>query len=334
MNISHKIILFLLFGSFQIMAQNNMGIGTLSPDNSAKLDVSSTTQGVLIPRMTNTQITAIVNPANGLIVYNTTTNKMQVNSGTATTPVWQTTSGNGDNLGNHTATQNITTGTFGINSIKNLTVNGTATLAGNTYPTTTGTNNQVLATNGAGTLNWLTPVPISDSQFVVLDVSKTTTQNIPLGTTTANAQIVIDYNNVITAPTLGTWGSVANIPVYTGVIPATNFTANAYTVAQSGYYFISAGVVATVANATFAALPTPNINVSTSAGVHKTTYYGSSQGSATTFPLTTRGRGEVTAFAYLAVGDVVCISVVNGLMSSACSILADGTTHFTILKLN
>jgi uncharacterized protein (TIGR02145 family) len=49
----------------------NVGIGILSPASSAKLDVSSTTQGFLTPRMTTAQRTAIVSPANGLLVYQT-----------------------------------------------------------------------------------------------------------------------------------------------------------------------------------------------------------------------------------------------------------------------
>jgi len=38
-------------------------------DTSAILDVSSTTKGLLIPRMTAQQKAAIVNPATGLLVY-------------------------------------------------------------------------------------------------------------------------------------------------------------------------------------------------------------------------------------------------------------------------
>jgi uncharacterized protein (TIGR02145 family) len=47
-----------------------VGIGISSPDNSALLDVTSTTKGVLIPRMTKAQRNAIPNPACGLMVFN------------------------------------------------------------------------------------------------------------------------------------------------------------------------------------------------------------------------------------------------------------------------
>src|ERR1051326_6537281 len=44
-----------------------------SPDNSAILDVSSTTKGTLITRMTTAQRSAITSPAEGLQIFNTTT---------------------------------------------------------------------------------------------------------------------------------------------------------------------------------------------------------------------------------------------------------------------
>ena len=51
-------------------------------DASAKLQVDSTTQGFLPPRMTTTERDAISTPASGLMVYNTTTNKAQCYNGT------------------------------------------------------------------------------------------------------------------------------------------------------------------------------------------------------------------------------------------------------------
>lgn len=48
-----------------------VGIGTSSPDLSAKLDVTATDKGLLIPRMTEAQRTAISLPATGLLVYQT-----------------------------------------------------------------------------------------------------------------------------------------------------------------------------------------------------------------------------------------------------------------------
>lgn len=54
----------------------NVGIGTTTPNASALLDLSSTTKGLLLPRVTTTQMFGISNPANGLMVFNTTYNQM------------------------------------------------------------------------------------------------------------------------------------------------------------------------------------------------------------------------------------------------------------------
>ena len=48
-----------------------VGIGTITPHASSVLDVSSTTQGMLTPRMTTVQRAAIASPADGLMVYDT-----------------------------------------------------------------------------------------------------------------------------------------------------------------------------------------------------------------------------------------------------------------------
>lgn len=53
-------------------ANDNIGSGTATPVASAKLELVSTTKGLLIPRMTTTQRDAISSPAVGLMVYNTT----------------------------------------------------------------------------------------------------------------------------------------------------------------------------------------------------------------------------------------------------------------------
>ena len=56
-----------------------VGIGTSSPN--AALDVTSTTQGFLPPRMTTTQRNAISSPAVGLVIFNTTTNCLNFYNG-------------------------------------------------------------------------------------------------------------------------------------------------------------------------------------------------------------------------------------------------------------
>ncbi|MDK2771946.1 MAG: tail fiber domain-containing protein [Flavobacterium sp.] len=64
-----SLVLFLLLLSCVSFAQ--VGIGVAPPHSSAMLEVNSTVSGVLIPRMTQAQRTAIVSPSTGLLVYQT-----------------------------------------------------------------------------------------------------------------------------------------------------------------------------------------------------------------------------------------------------------------------
>lgn len=72
----HIIYLLLISSSFSLQAQQNVSISDApaTPDATSVLDVSSTTKGMLIPRMTTIQRNAIIGPANGLLVYDTDVN--------------------------------------------------------------------------------------------------------------------------------------------------------------------------------------------------------------------------------------------------------------------
>jgi hypothetical protein len=83
------LIAFLIGISINVMPQgvaiNNNGD---PPDASAMLDVTSTTKGILIPRMTSTERGNIVLPAKGLMVYDITLNQVYMNTGTSGNPTW------------------------------------------------------------------------------------------------------------------------------------------------------------------------------------------------------------------------------------------------------
>lgn len=55
-----------------------LGVGTTVIDPSAAFELISTTKGVLFPRMSTTQRDAIYAPAEGLVIYNNTTKKLNV----------------------------------------------------------------------------------------------------------------------------------------------------------------------------------------------------------------------------------------------------------------
>jgi hypothetical protein len=149
---------FTLDGANAVFTTGSVGIGVDPPSTTAVLDVTSTTQGLLAPRMTTSQRLAIATPANGLIVYDTTTKSLQIydSVGTAWNQVADTaTTGSVTSVTastplivtNGTTTPAITLGTVPV-------ANGgtgatTATVAINSLlPAQTGDNGDVLKTNG------------------------------------------------------------------------------------------------------------------------------------------------------------------------------------------
>ncbi|UAY53451.1 hypothetical protein [Ferruginibacter albus] len=69
-----KVAAILIASLFNVKAfSQSVSINTngVAADSTAMLDVSSTKKGLLIPRMMAQQKTAIVNPATGLLVYQT-----------------------------------------------------------------------------------------------------------------------------------------------------------------------------------------------------------------------------------------------------------------------
>lgn len=68
---------------FRIDLNGAVGVNTATPNAAAILDVTSTTRGFLPPRMTEAERDAITSPPAGLMLYNSTTNKLQVRTDTA-----------------------------------------------------------------------------------------------------------------------------------------------------------------------------------------------------------------------------------------------------------
>ncbi len=63
-----------------------VGIGTIFPNANAILDITSTTKAFMPPRMTSIQKSAIPSPTAGMMVYDTTLNKLSVYGASA----WET----------------------------------------------------------------------------------------------------------------------------------------------------------------------------------------------------------------------------------------------------
>lgn len=100
-----QILCFVTYSSFS----QSVGIGTTAPDPSAALDITATNRGLLIPRMNINSINAIVNPARGLLVFDSAANQLMMNIGTSVAPNWQPVASNGNGGGGWNLTGNAGT---------------------------------------------------------------------------------------------------------------------------------------------------------------------------------------------------------------------------------
>ncbi len=71
----------------------NAGFGTINPDKSSQVDISSTTKGILIPRMSAGQRDGIIAPANGLLIFVNTDNSFYYRESSG----WRKLAATGDN---------------------------------------------------------------------------------------------------------------------------------------------------------------------------------------------------------------------------------------------
>ncbi len=141
-----------------------IGIGVSgSVNSSAALEVNSSTKGFLPPRMTTSQRDAITSPENGLIIYNSTTGKLNIRengswSELGTNNRNQTVSGINTFTGNNTFS--------GTNSYSgNLSVSGNTTLSGNLTMAGNSTFNGATTMNGDVTMNSRLVVPMAQLSF-------------------------------------------------------------------------------------------------------------------------------------------------------------------------
>jgi hypothetical protein len=182
-----KKILFsiLVLAGITATAQVKVGTNPTSIDNSAMLQVDTTTKGFLPPRMTTAERTAITSPAKGLVIYNTTKDCLEINQGTPAAPTWECI---GASVTPSVAA-NCTTAGFNAGTY----ISGTA-LSGRTYSVTL-TNNSFASATIAFSAADLT---LSDPSLIV---------GTPTGSPAlsgGNATIASGASVVITYPITGT----------------------------------------------------------------------------------------------------------------------------------
>lgn len=173
---TYIIALLLLFSINFSIAQ--VGINTPTPDASAALDVQSTTQGMLIPRMTESQRDLIASPATGLLVYQTDgTAGFYFFDGTA----WTSLNGGGGTTGGTSEPDSLVIDAFSIEYFEIPISDSDLPLTSNTPASFWGDSQHVRFIEGPGGLTQSINVwAISASRFDdrILSIRNDTGQNI------------------------------------------------------------------------------------------------------------------------------------------------------------
>jgi trimeric autotransporter adhesin len=279
-----NLILFSLAGFLSLIkvdayAQQNVGIGTTTPNSTAILDLTATNKGMLVPRMTTAQRIAIVTPATGLLVYDTDFDQFWYFNGviwlpiTGVSGVTGPTGANGTNgvtgpagptgLQGPQGVQGITgitgaagpTGAAGINGVTGPT--GLAGTNGVTGPTGANGSNGATGPTGAAGINGVTgPTGLAGTNGVT---GPTGTNGINGATGPTGPQGI----QGITGPT----GGAANAWLITGnagTVDGVNFLGTTDNVALSFRVFNSkAGRIASTGE-TFLGYQAGNSNTATS----------------------------------------------------------------------
>jgi hypothetical protein len=225
--------------------------------------------------------------------------------------------GSADNLGNHTATQNLAMGNNSITGANNITATGTATLGGNTYPTTTGTNGQVLTTDGAGALSWGSASGGGGAQLLVR-ASANSAQSFAVGSSLTVPAIATCMGNVTTNV-----GSVWNAG--TGI----------FTAPSTGLYMVSVQTIST--GSTTQLVPSTDVDNNQS-GIPITggggDFFGVMTNLNISHPDPYKSRCQIQALVFLNAAQTFSLRIHSSSNVVGTTPLLDGSTNLTVVKLN
>jgi hypothetical protein len=333
----------------QGMAVNASGAAA---NNSAMLDVSSTSQGVLVPRMLSGQRLGISSPATGLLVYQTDapsgfyyydgSDWVSLSTGTPSGAA------GGDLTGTY-PNPSIATGSISNAKLANssVTVNGSTVALGSST-----TISAMPSGTAGGNLGGTYPNPsiaslpvISGANLTNLNASNLSSGTVPtarLGSGSASSSTYLRGDGSWATPTGGGGGSTIDLVatntatqaigassvinlsfnnVITAVSLGGSFNGTTYTVGTSGNYII------TVSAATDAST---QLHLVIEVNGSEIAYGGSSNASALA---ANRARSGVSAVVALTAGNTVKMTLRNTSPSTPTTITTDGTTRLTIAKL-
>ena len=181
----------------KVTTSGSVGIGTTTPASNAALEISSTSKGLLLPRLTTTNRSSITSPEPGLLIFNSTTGKAQVYSSTEATwvdyatnngVIWDVTSSN-SRQHTFTAPSSEALSKITIN-VYNAVTSGTltATIYSGTgiLGTNLGSANCAISNSGSNSFTFSSPITMTASSTYTIYFTTSGSTNI---------QIYSDQNN-------------------------------------------------------------------------------------------------------------------------------------------
>lgn len=214
----------------------NIGLGTAAPDPAAALDLRATTRGLLIPRLDSVARVAIAAPPDGLLVFQRDGRRgFWYARGGAWRYLPPPTARPADNLGNHTATQNLRLGAFALTGggASGLSVSSGGAVQ---MPTLAGIGGRLLTADATGTLAATVPAADLDNLLRLQRGTatiggatsglKVVTVNFPTAFAAAPSRVLV------TARTETGQTYTDTFAVTTKSITATSFTVNVLRVDQ------------------------------------------------------------------------------------------------------
>ncbi len=305
MNKITTLLLFLvLLGTGYFSSAQNVGISTdgSAPDNSAMLDVKSTSKGLLIPRMSQEQRLGISNPAKGLLIFQIDeTTGFYYNQGTESSPDWQ-------QLGApQPLTGDVTTSPSAVATIANSAIT-TPKIADNAVTmdklgTSSGTASSTTFLRGDGV--WTTPV----------------TQQTPLIAVNTVEQVIPPAHNTGYPPTKLTFNQ-QNGYTTIGSFDGTTFKPNA-----AGTYLITVSTLSSIPS-----FGDGNVAVRPGIRVNGSVICWGVGNYSVDYP-EIYATASVTTVCSLNTNDLVEIMGVNSTPLSYAKLSTDGTTRLAITKL-
>ena len=184
---------------FSQITFSQIGINTTSPDPSSVLDITSTSKGILIPRMTTSQRDLILSPTNSLLIYNSSDNEFQYNSNTPASPVWTSLASGGSSTSNNPSIKYTNSNT---STSQNTNAGANAALIGNLQ-----WNDDSSIYTGNTTNNTITISEAGRYKIIV---------NIPLITTSNTDNIAPEMRIKINGTAVGSYASTGFLRTSSG----------------------------------------------------------------------------------------------------------------------